>query len=300
MWFKNIRPYRLSERLGINAEELEQRLKSRPFTPCRPAQPKSTGWVGALGDEASALVHAAGPFWMVRLKQEEKLLPSTVVREEVANRVAQIQVAEGRKVYRKERLGIQDEVTQDFLPRAFSRSSSIEALINEREGWIWVNTASATRAEDLLALLREAIGGLPVTLPTTHKSPARVMSEWILHQDLPEGLQVGFDADLAEPTEDGGVVRVRGVDLETDEVRSHIESGKLVERLALSWDVRLDFVLGQDLVWRRLKFSDALREANDELKDDELARRDADFLLMSEALMELTPLLLSAFGGLEQ
>ena len=101
MWFRNLRPYRLPERLGLSAEELEQRLSSRPFVPCRPAQPLSTGWVGALADSAEALVHAAGPFWLVRLRREEKLLPASVVRDEVQNRVSQIQIAEGRKVYRK-------------------------------------------------------------------------------------------------------------------------------------------------------------------------------------------------------
>jgi DNA recombination-dependent growth factor C len=35
----------------------------------------------------------------------------------------------GRKVSRRERLAVTDEVTQDLLPRAFSRSSSIRAII---------------------------------------------------------------------------------------------------------------------------------------------------------------------------
>ena len=52
----------MPERLGINAEELAQRLSSKPFVPCRPAQPLSTGWVPALADAAESLVHAAGPY----------------------------------------------------------------------------------------------------------------------------------------------------------------------------------------------------------------------------------------------
>lgn len=155
MWFKTIRPYRLTERWGLSAEDLEQRLTKRPFVPCRPAQPQSTGWVSALAESAENLVHAAGPYWLLRLKREERLLPTTVVREEVNNRVGQIQLAEGRKVYRKERLTITDEVTQDLLPRAFTRSRSIEALVDERNGWLWINHASAPRAEDVLSVLRD-------------------------------------------------------------------------------------------------------------------------------------------------
>lgn len=300
MWFRNVRPYRLPERLGLNAEALEQRLSSRPFVPCRPAQPQSTGWVGALADSAEALVHAAGPFWLVRLKREEKLLPASVIREEVNHRVTQIQVAESRKVYRKEKMTIADEVTQDFMPRAFTRSKAIDALIHEQAGWLWINNASAPRCEDVLSALRDALGSLPAELPSTRKNPAVVMSEWLLHSDLPDGFELGTEADLVEPGEDGGVVRARSMMLDCDEIRSHIESGKQVQRLALNYQDRLRFVLGSDLVLRRLKFGEELVGANDELKDDMLARRDADFLLMSEALAELNPLLLDAFGGLQE
>ena len=300
MWFRNLRAYRLPNRLGLSAEDLEQRLSSRPFVSCRPAQPLSTGWVGALADNTEALVHSAGPFWLLRLQREEKLLPASVVREEVNDRVLQIQQAQGRKVYRKEKLTITDEVTQDLMPRAFTRRKAVEALISDRDGWLWVNNSSAPRAEDLLGALREAIGSLPAVLPDTQKSPAQVMSHWLMHGGLPEGFALGTEADLADPAEGGGLVRARDMMLDTDEIRSHLESGKLVQRLALSWDERLTFVLDTDLTIRRLTFGEALVDANNDIEDDPLARRDADFLLMSEAISELQTQLLQAFGGIAE
>ena len=56
---------------------------------------------------------------MVRLKREEKLLPATVVREQANERCSQIAKAQCRKVSRRERQAVIDEVTQDLLPRAF-------------------------------------------------------------------------------------------------------------------------------------------------------------------------------------
>ena len=70
MWFRALRPYRLPSRLGIDAEELERRLQTRTFSACTPAQASSLGWVPALDDSASALVHAAGPYWMVPLREQ--------------------------------------------------------------------------------------------------------------------------------------------------------------------------------------------------------------------------------------
>jgi len=300
MWFRAVRPYRLPNRLGIDAQELERRLQSRTFNPCTPAQPSSMGWVPALGGDASALVHAAGPYWLVRLKREEKLLPATVVREQANERCMQIAKAQGRKVSRRERLAVADEVTQDLLPRAFSRSTTIRAVIADPAGWIWIDNASATRSEEVLNHLREALGNLPAVLPDTQKAPAHVMTQWLLHGAVPDGIELADEADFADQREEGSSVKVRGVPLDSEEVLAHLSSGHQVSRVALEWGSRVAAVVDKDLTLRRLKFSDAIREANEELVEDPLARADADFLIMCEILSGLQSSLLSAFGGVAE
>jgi recombination associated protein RdgC len=300
MWFRNARPYKLPGRLGIDASELSQRLSRRPFQPCRPSQPVSSGWVPALSDDASDYVHKSGDYWLIRLQREERLLPASVIRSEVNTRIQEIQAGQGRRVQRKERLDIVDEVTQDLMPRAFTKSQYFEALINDREGWVWVNTASAARAEELLSLLREGLGNLPVVIPDTQKSPGIVMSQWLLNGGLPDGMSLGGDVDLEDPQEEGGVVRARGMYLESDDIRRHIESGKQVVRLALSWQDQVDFVVDKDLSIRRIRFSDELKGINEELHDDVLARRDADCLLMGETLSTLQRAIAKTFGGISE
>ena len=59
-------------------------------------------------------------------------------------------------------------------------------------------------------------------------------------------------------------------------------------------------VVDKDLSLRRLKFSDAIREANDELVEDPLARADADFLILCEILAGLQADLIKAFGGIAE
>ena len=300
MWFRNARPYRLPGRLGIDASDLSQRLSRRPFQPCRPSQPVSSGWVPALSDDATDFVHKSGDYWLIRLQREERLLPASVIRSKVSSRIQEIQTGQGRRVQRKERLDIVDEVTQDLMPRAFTKSQHLEALINDREGWVWVNTASAARAEELLSLLREGLGNLPVVIPDTQKSPVIVMSQWVLDGGLPEGISLGGDLDLEDPEEDGGVVRVRGMYLESDEIRRHILSGKQAVRLALSWQDQVNFVVDKDLSLRRIRFSDELKGVNEELHEDVLARRDADCLLMGETLSTLQTAIAKTFGGISK
>ena len=300
MWFRNARPYRLPGRLGIDASELSQRLSRCPFQPCRPSQSVSSGWVAALSDDGSDFVHKSGDYWLIRLQREERLLPASVIRSEVNSRIQEIQTGQGRRVQRKERLDIVDEVTQDLMPRAFTKSQHCEALINDREGWVWVNTASAARAEELLSLLRQGLGNLPVVIPETQKSPVVVMSQWLLNGGLPEGLSLGGDVDLEDPQEEGGVVRVRGMYLESDEIKRHIESGKQVVRLALSWQDQVEFVVDKDLSLRRIRFSDELKGINEELHEDVLLRLDADCLLMAETLSTLQTAVAKTFGGISE
>ncbi len=298
MWFKNLRAYRLTTPFDLSPEQLGQQLQSCLFQPCARAQALSLGWVNPLGIDSGELVHAASGRILVRLRREEKLLPAAVVRQQLEEKIADIEAARGSKVYRRERLSIKDEIVQDCLPRAFSRYSYVSACIDTRTSWVFVDAASATRAEELLNLLRECIGNFPVLLPQVNNAPAAVMTGWLLHRSLPDDFALGGECELREPGEEGGVVRCRGVDLLSEEVETHLHAGKQVARLSLSWEERLSLVLSEDLVLRRLKFSDELMKENEDIPEaDDAARLDADFALMSSALSELQERVIALFGG---
>lgn len=298
MWFKNIRAYRLTSPFTLSPEQLGQQLAQRSFKPCAKSQALSLGWVSPLGDEDGELVHAAAGRTLLKLKREEKLLPSTVVRELLEEKVGEIEADQARKVYRKERLTLKDEIVQDCLPRAFTRSTAVYAYIDTRANWIFVDAASAARAEELLNLMRECIGSFPVLLPQVNNAPAATMTGWLLHRNLPDDFQLGEECELREPGEEGGVVRCRGVDLLSEEVETHLHAGKQVARLSLAWDERLQLVLAEDLCLRRLKFSDELMKENEDIHEaDDAARMDADFVLMAEAITSLQARILALFGG---
>jgi recombination associated protein RdgC len=298
MWFKNLRAYRLTTPIDFTPEQMSDQLEARAFKPCTPAQPLALGWVAPVGGEEAALVHAANGRYLIKLKREEKLLPSTVVREQLDEKVALIESEQGRKVYRKERLTLKDEIVQDCLPRAFTRSSSIYAYIDTRARWIMVDAASAARAEELLNLLRDCIGSFPVVLPQVNNAPIATMTGWLVHRSLPDDFELGGECELRELGEEGGIVRCRGVDLLSEEVETHLHAGKQVARISLHWDERVQLVLAEDLCLRRLKFADELMKENEDIPEaDDAARLDADFALMSEAVTDLQNRVIEIFGG---
>jgi recombination associated protein RdgC len=134
----------------------------------------------------------------------------------------------------------------------------------------------------------------------TAHAPAAAMSQWLTNATLPDDFAARDEVEMREFGDDPAVLRSRGVDLFSEEIRRHIDGGMQVVRIALDWKEQLSFVLGEDLCLRRMRFADALVKENDEVdSEDRLARLDADFALMAPALTALQDRLMALFGGEE-
>lgn len=298
MWFKNLALLRLTEPFTLSGAELEKKLEERRFRHCGSLEPLSEGWFPPLGKEPFPLVHQTGGFIMLCLQREEKILPAAAVNELVAERVAEIEEQQARAVRKKERESIRDEILHDMLPRAFSQSRRTYGYIDPRGGWLIVDSASARKAEDFVAVLRQTLDGFPVSPVASKDKPATVMTQWLAGGALPHDVTLESECELKSPEEDGGIVRCRRHDLEVPEILNHIQAGKEVIKLAFSWNDRLSLVLDESLSIKRLRFLDAIQEAAADIETtDPSARFDADFAIMSLEIDSFLPVLLSWFGG---
>ena len=298
MWFKNLALLRLTEPFTLTGTELEERLKELPFRLCGNLEPASAGWFPPLGKEHSPLVHQTGGFLMLCLQKEEKILPAAAVNEVVAGRVAEIEEQQARQVRRKERESIRDEVLHDMLPRAFSQSRRTYGYIDPRGGWLIVDSASARKAEDFVAALRQTLGSFPVRPLATRERSATVMTQWLAGGPVPDGVTLESECELKSPEEDGGTVRCRRHDLDAPEILNHIQAGKEVIKLAFTWNDRLSLVLDDAWSVKRLRFLDVIQEAAADIEtDDPAARFDADFAIMSLELDAFLPAITGLFGG---
>ncbi len=295
MWFKNLTVFRLHEPLAISADSLAERLTEAAFRPCLSQEASSNGWVAPLGARAENLVHEVSGCQLISMQTEEKVLPAAVVGDVVAERMQDIEDREQRPVRRNEKSKLRDEVMLELLPRAFSRRRVSYAYFDPTGPWLMVDGASAKAITELTERLRRSLGSLPVEPWTVQESPATVMSTWLREQTLPAGFALTDECELRD-TE--GVVRCRGQELLSDEIRTHLDAGKQATRLGLVWQERLSFILGEDLTVRRLRFLDLVREQLDAVdSDDAAALFDAEFSLMIGELRQLLPEIQAAFGG---
>jgi len=298
MWFKNLSLYRFTQPFTLGAEELDAHLARKVFRPVSELEPSFTGWVPPLGRDGAQLVHVTGGYVMVCARKEEKVMPSAAIKDAVEARARAIEEREGRRLRSKQRAELKDDVIFEMLPRAFTRSSASFAYLDAAGGWLVVDAGSNRKAEDIIGLLRDTLGSLPVMPLTVAQAPSVVMTGWLTTGDLPPDFQIEDECDLLDPGEDRGTVRVRKQDLSSDEIRGHLEAGKLVTRLALTFDAHLSFVLDQSLTLKRLKFLDVVQDAAREVDAETAAERfDADFAVMSLELARFLPRLAEAFGG---
>ncbi|WP_339649318.1 recombination-associated protein RdgC [uncultured Marinobacter sp.] len=299
MWFRNARIFRFTKPFDISAEALEEKLQADAFKPCGPQETTRQGWVPPLGKHGDQLVHSANGYHLIALRKEEKILPGPVVKEAVEERAEAIEVEQGRKVRKKEKEEIKEQVMLEMLPQAFSRNRRCFAYLAPQDGVLVVDAGSAKQAEDLASTLRKSLGSLPVRPPAVEQAPAFTFTGWLNESiDHPATIVLGSECELKDPSEDGGVVRCKGLDLKADEIRNHLEAGMQVTKLALTWDDNVSFVLDEELGIRRLKFGETLQDQLDGVDaDDALAKFDAAFTIMTLELSRLIPGLLEALGG---
>ena len=127
-----------------------------------------------------------------------------------------------------------------------------------------------------------------------------MMTQWLMQGGIPEAIKLGDAADFADRREESSSVKVRGVPLASKEVLAHLAPGHQVEKLALEWDARVVAVADKDPTLRSLKFSNAIREASDELVEDPLARADAAFLIICKIVTGFQSDSIKAFDGIAE
>lgn len=294
MWFKNLLIYRFTAPFQI-ADNFDEQLAATPFVPCGSQDLMKAGWVAPMPD-GELLSHIANGCTLLCLRKQQKILPGAAVAEALDEKVRSIESAESRKVYSKERKQLKEEILVTLAPRALTRSSRSYGYIDVQNQWLIVNGGSRNRAEELLTQLRTDIGSLPLVPLETTKPPVTLLTEWVRSGELPEGFTLGEQCELRDVQETSNTVKVRGQDLRSEEVLQHIEVGKQVTKLELHWREAIDFVIGDDLIVRRVRFRDELLEQLDK-QDDARAQFDQEFGFMTMELARFIAELIQAFGG---
>lgn len=293
--FKNLQLYRLPKPWTISIEDFSKALATRLFNPPGNQDSESRGWVAP--QKNGELVHAVGGHWLVTLRIEKKLLPSSVVKQVAQERVEDIEEQENRRVGRKELREIKERVTDELLPRAFTTRRHINAWIDPTDGWLVVDAASSSKAEDVIEWLGKSLESFPLSMLHTELSAGTAMTDWLLAGEAPSGFTIDRDCEMKSPLDEKPSVRYARHVLDGEEIKQHITDGKLPTRLALTWDDRMSFVLTDKGEVKSIAFLDVVLDevGNDAETAEEIF--DTNFALLTGEVTRFLPQLIAALGG---
>lgn len=274
MFFKNLTAFTLPADAALDLRgRLEEFLAEAPVRELGPLDSCSRGFIPPFGVEA--LTHDESGGTLIQLGGLDKIIPASAVGKAVRDKIAEIGEREGRRVGGKERRHIKDEILTRMLAQAFVQDYALAAYFDWQENLLLVDTSSESAATGLVENIRLAAGTFPVVPLYANVSTRVLLTDWVQGGKLPAGFALGDEAELVDPAEGGAKVKFTRQDLETDEVREHLQVGKQVTQLGLTFDNRVEFVLGADLVLRKVKFLDQVM--------DELVGADADTVVAEVA-----------------
>ncbi len=297
MWFRNLIVLRVPAGSPLDADTLADALLPFAFTEPTSVEALRTGFVPPRDGDAS-LVASVGRQLLFALRQEKKLLPAKVVAQFVRQRAERIEAEEGFRPGRKRMKEIKEQVVDELLPRAFSLATDTRAWIDPVNGWLVVDAASTSRADEVVGLLAKAFDGFPGRPLKTAQSPAGAMTAWLSDGEAPAGFSI--DQDVVLKARDGkATVRYANQSLEADDVGRHVKAGKQCTRLALTWRDRVSIVLTDTLAIKRVRPLDVLTEsqAGSAASTDADERFASDFALMTGELAALLDDVVDALGG---
>jgi recombination associated protein RdgC len=295
MFFKNLVVYRLPPDWKLSAAELEARLARHTLQPCSPFEMLSKGWVPPSG--SGSLVHTVNQQHLIALGANQKLLPSSIIRQEALTRAAALADEQGFPVGRRQMRDLKMRVTEELRARALTRRRVTRGWLDPVGGWCVVDAASPGKAEELTESLRDALDTFAVQFLDTQRTPHTSMAAWLAHGGAPGRFAIDQDLELQTADKARATVRYTRHPLDGGDVKTHLSAGKYPTRLGLTWNDRISFVLTEKMQIRRVQFLEMSKDAAEEGDIDATEQFDIDFTVMAGELAKLLDDLVEALGG---
>lgn len=292
MWFKQLQIFQLpAQQYSISA--ITEKLEQLSYVPCLPSLPYSTGWVTPVEEEGAPILRSINGYIMTCIQMEEKILPNSVINQELKEKIKQMEARDDRKVRQKEKLSLKDEITFSLLPRAFSKLTRIYAFIDTKNHWLIIGSTNAGKNEQYINLFKRSICEEVNTLDLI--KPSAIFTHWLKTQDYPSLFGIEKACVLQDPNQQKRVIRCQHQDLFAQSIQSLIKDGCEAKQIALSWHDRVKFVLADDFSLRSIQYEEDILTQSKDIGETKQQRFDADILIMTETLTSLLKDLIPLF-----
>ena len=281
--------YSFKQEINFDIEELNKALEQDVFKPVGGQQVSSMGFVKPLGKYGSELARQAPDSNLIWLKvrQDKKTLPSAAINEQLASTIEKIEKKESRPVKNKEKKEIKDNITMAMLPNLIPKPSYIDLCIDTKNMLVVIFVAKFTRAEECLALLRKSLGTMPVIPSFASYDLDNLLTNSLLEPENLGEIQLGHTVNLVDPSEtDNKRNYINEEDITSEDILNSIHNGMRCKSAHLKLYESINLMFNNDGSMTSIKFSDALKETNSDIPNEELASRlENDFVLFASEII---------------
>jgi recombination associated protein RdgC len=298
--FKQLIVYRIAPTWVPDLDKAREDLARVAFVACGPTQQKTSGFVPPRLEDGAAMIEAIGGQWIARLQTEARKVPSDALQRRTEEIADQVEQQTGRRPGRRQTKELKEQALLELLPMAFTKVSRTWVWIDPKARLLVIDCGSQAKADEVVSMLVKAMDGLALSLIQTETSAAVAMAHWLGTGEPPYQFSVDRECELKSPDEMRSVVRYGRHPLDTEEVKQHIQAGKVPTRVALTWRDRVSFMLTDALQVKKLAFLDVVFESTEQRtgrRVDQAEAFEADASISTGELRQLIPDLLDALGG---
>jgi recombination associated protein RdgC len=229
------------------------------------------------------------------MQLEEKILPATVVTQELNNKIKNIKTSKGRKVYKKEKQELKDEITSKLLPKAFSKLSKVYAYIDIEHSLLIVDTTVKSKLDKFISLFKKTFGDNAYHEVETKKI-APILTRWLLNDSYPSSFAIEQSCVMVDPNQQSRVIRCQHQDLSFKAIQQLLQDGYTINQLSLNWQDKITFTLTDGFDLKTIKYTDDVIDlAKDSYNESPEHKFNADFYIMTETLSALVNKLIVLF-----
>jgi recombination associated protein RdgC len=291
--FKNAIAYRVTPGFKLDPEML-LRCSSRP---CGPTESRTSGFASPCEHATDDLAHKVSGYTLICFETEDRLLPGSVVAEEVEARAETIEKEQGYRPGRHGLREIKEAVILELLPRAFTQKRRTYAVLTEQ--YFIIDTSSAARAQAVIECLGKALDMLPLTKLDTNRWITDAMIGW-LRGETPQYLTVDDFVELEKEEDDKPTISYKRSCLDISDMRSKMADGYIPRKIGVTYNDLLSFRIDEDLHLKQLCALDLMMSQRTERDAQILCAADAfdaDLTLITGEVVNTLNFIVDELGG---
>lgn len=270
---KAFRAYKIN---GVLNSEVS--LNEYQYHQCTEQEVSRMGFVSVIDD----LTHSLNGRTYFKVKREKKQIPASSVAEKLKVLIDAFEAEHGQKPSRRDKGDMKEKVMIELASRALSSYSTVEGWFDN--DYVVVLTSSSSTAEDVLALLRKALGSLPVSHAMDNQKLSEAMQKWFSGSELPSNVTLGNEAKLSSCDEEKSSATIKNGELNSEEIQALLNCRRVVS-LELCIADKGRFVVKDDGTIAKISLSDVTIEQHQENvgdTEDDAARLEADLILKAD------------------